>query len=57
MKDYQLVIRVPVKALDDPEARAAVLDIISQAEPIKRPEISFKLQRLEEKQAPVGVAL
>ena len=57
MYDYLLTIRIPFKTGDDLDARAEALDIISKAEPIKKSEVSFKLQRLEPNKAPIGVPI
>jgi hypothetical protein len=57
MNDYQLVIKIPISTIDDPAARTEALDIISRAESIKNSNTSFKLQRLETNQAPVGIII
>jgi len=57
MSDYQLIIKIPIKAMDDPAAREEANSIISKAESLNKPEVSYKLQRLLDNQAPIGVAL
>ena len=55
MSEYIIMIKIPLVALDDPEARIKAQEILKD---IKVPEgTNMKLQRLEKGQAPVGVAL
>ena len=64
MADYLLTIRIPIKAMDDPEARAKANLILADAEPLMKndkdqidPGVFAKLQKLETGKAPTGVAL
>lgn len=59
MAEYLLTIRIPVKAMDDPEARAKANLILADAEPIMKnstgqidPEVVAKLQKLETRKGP-----
>ena len=54
-RKYQLVVRVPIEAMDDPQARRIAREIIRKARvPEKR---IAKLQRLCEQSYPVGVQM
>jgi len=64
MADYLLTIRIPIRAMDDPEARAKANLILADAEPLMKndkeqidPGVVAKLQKLEAGKAPTGVAL
>jgi hypothetical protein len=60
MSDYQLIIRIPIKAIDDPAARVEAnssIKYFSKLQIQADPEVSYKLQRLVDNQAPIGVAL
>lgn len=55
MKDYQLTIRIPVKAFDDADARQKAR---SQLDGLKIPkEAGVKLQRLYENKQPERVKI
>ena len=54
-RDYQLIVRIPVKALDDPGARMKAHEILNK---MGVPENTVvKLQRLEEKAEPTGIKI
>lgn len=55
MADYLIVIKIPMQALDDPDARKVANEKLKD---IKLPEsVEVKLQRLGVGKAPVGVSL
>ena len=57
MADYLLTIRIPVQAMDDPEARDRALALLKQMQVPDGTQASMKLQKLETGKAPTGVAL
>jgi hypothetical protein len=63
LKDYQLTIRIPIKAIDDPDARVVAQSILGDfrtAGLLGREDtggVSEKLQRLEIGKPPVKVSL
>lgn len=58
MKDYQLIIRIPFPAMDDPAARISAQEALRILD-VKQVETlySAKLQRVEEGKPPVGINL
>ena len=58
MKDYQLIIRIPFKAMDDPAARVSAQEALRILD-VAEVEVLHvvKLQRLESGKAPEGIAL
>ena len=63
MPEYLLTIRIPVKAIDDPEARVHAQSILGDFRTAgllgleDDGGVSEKLQRLEPGKPPVGIAL
>lgn len=53
--DYQLIIKVPYKALDDVQARQIAREYLNSA-PLPT-GATTKLQRLQNRKEPVGVTL
>jgi len=54
--NYQLIIRIPITARDDPDARQKAKCILDNAN-IMNAKIVSKLQRLENRKPPTGVQL
>jgi len=57
-KDYLIIIRIPVKALDDADARSKTCEITEKVLPtINLPDVKIKLQRQVEGKPPQGIDL
>ena len=54
MSDYLIVIKIPIQALDDPDARNKTNEMLKD---IKIPGSEVKLQRLVKDKAPIGISL
>lgn len=54
MSEYLIVIKIPMQALDDPDARNKANEVLKD---IKLPEADVKLQKLVMNKAPIGVSL
>jgi hypothetical protein len=57
MADYLLIIRIPIPAMDDPEARNKAQALLKQMQVPEGTQASMKLQKLEAGKPPTGVAL
>lgn len=57
-KDYQIIIRIPLKAVDDPDARMKARCVIHDLH-VEEVECLYtaKLQRLNEGKPPEGIVL
>jgi len=53
--DYQLIVRIPMKAMDDIAAREKAQEIVGELKFLENKTV--KLQRLEPKSQPIGIAL
>ena len=53
--EYLLTVRVPLKALDDPDARSKALKVLADAD--IPGDNKVKLQRLEKGKEPTGIKL
>ena len=59
LSNYNLVIRIPIKATDDPQARYAAKLLLQRlkVEDIHLSNITIKLQELRENESPRGIPL
>lgn len=53
--DYQIIVKIPIKALDDIEARKMAQTVIYDFESLKEKEV--KLQRVHKNKSPEGITL
>jgi hypothetical protein len=55
--DYLLIIKIPIKGMDGPEARAKAHALLKEMHVPDGVEPVMKLQKLEPGKPPIGVAL
>jgi hypothetical protein len=58
MSNYQLIIKIPFSAMDDPDARLRARDIIENSEIMFQGDLpDYKLQRVYKDKSPEGIKL
>jgi hypothetical protein len=58
MADYQLIIKIPFSAIDDPDARLCAKNMIENSEIVFNGDLpDYKLQRVYKDKPPEGIRL